>query len=211
MVSSEVEIVNSALIKIGEQTITSLSDDRQQAQVARRQYPIKRDELLRMYRWNFAVARATLAPLAEKPAFGFSNQFETPTDAIKIIGLYDGTQMDRNYTGSHDVWKVEGTRILANSDSLSIFYIKQVTNPLNFDPIFVETLSWFLAADLAFNLTASADLVEVANQGFAQALRQARMNDAVEGTPEVLTASEWLDSRITSAHPHDSRRFFSFT
>jgi len=206
MANSEVEVVNSALIKIGEQTINSLNDDRQQAVIAKSQYPLKRDELLRRYRWNFAVKRATLAPLADDPPFGFSKQFQLPDDALQIIGLYDANQPDRNYTSGNDQWKVEGTKILANLDSLAIFYIKKVTNPIEFDSIFSETLSWLLASDLAFNLTASADLVQLMNQGFREELRRARMSDAVEGTPEVLTASEWLDSR----HGQHNGRFYSF-
>ena len=53
--SSDTEVVNSALIKIGAKTITDLaSDSSREAVVARRSYSVQLDTLLRMYRWNFA-------------------------------------------------------------------------------------------------------------------------------------------------------------
>lgn len=195
MASSETEIVNSALIKIGEATITSLQDDREQAQLAARQYPLKRDELLRSYRWNFAVSRQTLAPEAQGPDFGFTNRFLMPTDTIAVISIWDETLQDRNYTGSRDAWKVEGRYILANADSLPIFYIRRVTSVLEFDALFSETLSWFLAYDLAFALSTGPQMVSQAFEGYQRALRQARFADAIETKPEKLESSEWLEAR----------------
>jgi len=196
MATSETEIVNSALIKIGEGTITSLSDERTQAQVASRQYPLKRQELLRTYRWNFAVTRTQLAPEAQGPAFGFANRFLQPNDCLAVIGVYQEGQLDRNYTGGDITWKVEGPYILANESTLSVFYIRDVTNPLRFDSLFSETLSWFLAYDLAYKLSTGPSMVEQALEGFQQALRNARFADAIETTPEILRSSEWLESRI---------------
>jgi len=195
MASSETEIVNSALIKIGEATITSLQDDREQAQVAARQYPLKRDELIRSFQWNFAVARTTLAPEAQAPAFGFSSQFLMPTDALRIISLWDETVDDRNYTGTRMDWKVEGRLILANANTLSIFYLRRVTNVLEFDPMFAEALAWSLAADLAYALSTGPQMLQQTREGFNQAIRQARLADAIETKPEVLQSSEWLEAR----------------
>lgn len=200
--SSEVEIVNSAFVKIGEQTITSLQDDRRQAQLARRQYPFKRDELLRSYRWNFAVARAQLAPEATPPDFGFANKFLQPSDALQIIGVWDGAnQAQRNYTGGEITWKKEGRFILADDDLLNIFYIRQETNPVAFDPLFTETLAWFLAYDLAFALSTGPNMVSETFNGYQEALRQARFADAIETTPEVIRSSEWLESRFEGSRP----------
>jgi len=199
--SSEVEIVNSAFVKIGEQTVPSLQDDRRQAQLARRQYSFKRDELIRSYRWNFAVSRAQLAPEADQPPFGFKNKFLQPTDNLRILGVWQAGQAPQNYTGGDIVWKKEGPYILADDDLLNIFYMRQETNPVRFDPLFTETLAWFLAYDLAFALSTGPNMVSEAFNGFQQALRQARFADAIETTPEVLRSSEWLESRFEGTRP----------
>jgi hypothetical protein len=198
---SEVDIVNSALVKIGEETITSLTDDARQARFANRQYPLKRAELLRLYRWNFAMRRASLAPDATKPLFGFENRFLLPFNCLRLVGLYDAAEMDRNYTATKKPFKVEGRYVLANADSIKIFYIEDVTTTAEFDPIFVEALAWSLAKDLAYILSTGPRLVQVADASFKETMRQAKMADAVEGTPEVVEASEWLDSRSTPG-PH---------
>lgn len=196
MPSSETEIVNSALIKIGEQTVTSLDDNREQAQIAKRQYSLKRDELLRTYRWNFALARRELAPEAEDPPFGFGSKFLMPTDALRIISIYDPSQRLRNYTATDQDWKVEGRYVLANGDKIEIFYIRRVTNVLEFDALFAEALAWFLAQDIAFALSTGPQMLQQLRNGFSQAIRNARFADAIEGKPEVLESSEWLESRI---------------
>lgn len=197
MATSEVEIVNSALVKIGEETIVSLTENRRQARLANRQYPLKRDELLRSYRWNFAIRRTTLAPDATAPEFGFEKRFLLPFNALRVIGLYDEAELDRNYTASKKPWKVEGRFILANTDTLRIFYIEQVADVNQFDPLFTETLAWLLARDLAYALSTGPQLVQQADAGYQETLRTAKRSDAIEGTPEVLESSEWLDSRYT--------------
>lgn len=192
---SEVAVVNSALIKIGEQTIASLDDSSRQAVVAKRQYPLQRDWLIRRYRWNFAVRRASLAPLSETPAFGFDNQFPLPSDCLRVIGLYDEDEPQRNYTSAADPWKVEGGNILADGTELKIFYLAQVTDVSVFDPMFAEALAWKLAWDLAYFLSTGPKQAENARLGYNDAVRAAKVADAFEGTPEVVYATDWLDAR----------------
>jgi len=195
MASSEVEIVNSALAKIGEAPIVSLTEDREQARVANRQYPLKRDELLRRYRWNFAVKRATLAPDAVQPAFGFENRFLMPATALHIIGLYDEAEPLRNYTSTRKPWKVEGRYILADGDVLRIFYIDRITDPTQYDALFGEALAWLLAHDIGYAISTGPQMLDRAIAGFDATIKAAKLQDAIEGSPEIIQASEWTDSR----------------
>ena len=88
--SSDTEVVNSALIKIGAKTLTDLdTDSSREAVVARRSYPVQLDALLRRARWNFAKERVSLAPDGTAPTFGYENRFRLPADLISVIGLYD--------------------------------------------------------------------------------------------------------------------------
>jgi hypothetical protein len=198
---SEVDIVNSALVKIGEDTITSLTDDLRQARFANRQYPLKRAELLRSYRWNFAMRRASLAPDATTPLFGFENRFLLPFNCLRMVGLFDEAEMDRNYTSTKKPWKIEGRYVLANASSIKIFYIEDVTATGDFDPLFIEALAWLLAKDLAYALSTGPRMVQMTDASFRETMRQAKLADAIEGTPEVMEASEWVDSRYAGG-PH---------
>lgn len=198
MATSETEIVNSALGHIGIPAIASIDDNGTAARAAKRQYPLKRDALIRRYRWNFAVTRVSLAPDGTKPAFGFENQFTVPADQLAIIGLFDEDELQRNYTSSTQPWKKEGDRILADGDLLKLFYIRRVTDPRQFDALFDDALGWFLAIDLGPKLSASKKMVELAAVGFKDAIKVAKLADAIEGTPEVIEMSTWLDSRLSS-------------
>lgn len=196
MATSDVEIVNSALIKIGEDPIASLDESRKAARRAKRQFPILRNQLLRMYRWNFAIKRATLAPESTGPAFGFESRFMLPDDCLRVLGIYNDNEPLQNYTSSRVPWKVEQGFIHADGDTLNIFYIAEITDPQQFDAQFDEVLAWFIARDLAFNLSSGPDMVKLADSGYKEALREAKLSDAVEGTPEVVQSSEWLDARL---------------
>lgn len=51
-----------------------------------------------------------------------------------------------------------------------------------------------LAREIAVPLTQNASLLEIANQGLRDAMREARGLDAQEGTPKVLD-DVWLKAR----------------
>ncbi len=196
MAGSEVEIVNSALIKIGESAIASLDAIQKAARVSKRQYPLMRRRLLRRARWNFAMKRESLAPESTVPKFGFDNKFMLPSDALRVVGLFDENELQQNYTSNRDPWKVEGRFIYADGSELKIFYLADITDTAQFDPQFDECLAWLLASELAFDLTSGVQYVTLTREGFKDAFKEARLSDAIEGTPEFIEASEWVDSRV---------------
>ncbi len=199
MANSEIEIVNSALARIGEDPITSLTENRRAARFANRQYPLARDALIRSYRWNFAVKRVTLAPEATAPVSGFTNQFMFPPDALKIIGIFDEDELQQNYTASRIPHKVEGRFILTDDDTLPLIYIARITNVADFDALFVDAFAWRLAIDLSYPLTTTRKVREDAIVGFKLSIKEAKLADAIEGSPEVIESSEWIDSRSLNA------------
>ena len=195
MAMSEVEIANSALVKIGAERISSFEENSKRARVVSAQYPLSRDALLRMYRWNFAIERVTLAPEATGPAFGFTNRFLLPHDALHFLGIYDEDEPQTNYTSTRIPHKVEGRYVLSDETSLPVFYIKQVTDVIQFDPLFSEALALWLALDVFFDLTTGTGLQNKLEKTFNTVIRKAQLADAIEGQPEIIIASEWLDSR----------------
>lgn len=197
MTASPVEIANSALMLLGEDPIISFDDPRTAARLLTTQYDIERRKLLRAYRWKFAMARAILAPEADAPLFGFSYKFLLPTDCLQFVGIYDPNTPDYqiNYTGSDVVFKIEGRYVLCDTNPLYCFYIRDVDLPVDMDAIFVEALAAALAMKLAMPLTNDTGKYQLAKDMFADNIKQARIISAMEGTPEVHMASDWLDSR----------------
>ena len=66
--ATEVSICSNALRRLGDDPITSLTDDTERARLCNSFYPDARDAVLRLHTWNFAVTRASLAQLAAAPA-----------------------------------------------------------------------------------------------------------------------------------------------
>lgn len=196
MATSEVEIVNSALIKLGEATISDLSEDRKAARKAKRQYPIVRAKLLRSYRWNFAITRSeTLGPSSPGPKFGFLYRFQLPVDCIRVLGIFSENEPVENYTSATTPFKVEGRNIFCDEIAIKIFYIADVTNPDLFDPMFSEVLACALAVELGYDLSAGMSRIDQLKEELKDAKKEARGSNAIEGTPEVIIASDWTDAR----------------
>ena len=187
MASSEVEICNSALVKVGADRIISLSDDNERAQICNERYPKLRDDMLRSHPWNFALARVALADTGNTPEYDYTNEFQIPSDVLRIIGtdLY-----------SDEIYKIEGKTLLANSSSVKIQYIKKITDVSYFDSNFAEALSFRLAADIAYRISNSVNLTNQMYQLYLTVLRDARSMDAQEGVPDRIVADEWINSRF---------------
>jgi hypothetical protein len=190
---SQIAIINSALIKISESPLSS-NDGSRRAVYAFSQYDPLRKALLRSYRWNFAMKRVFLAPQITPPVFGFGKKCELPNDCLQLHGIFDTSEPDQNYTTGRFPYRVEGRNVLVNLEAPGIFYTADVTDTAQFDPLFSEALAWKLAVDLAYPLTTGPQGAQLAQQGLALALRDARFANAIEGTPEVVQTSEWVDA-----------------
>lgn len=198
MATSEVQIVNSALDKLGEEAIASFDDDSKAARLMKRQYPIQRDYLQRRHRWNFTIGRFQLAPEATDPKFGFENQFMLPDKTLAFLGIYDDNEPQRNYTTSTDSYKMEGRLVLYDGDQLDCFVRTIIEDPNQFDPMFTEVLSERLAWKTAYKLTDSPRKERAAREDYTLALREARLADSIDTQPEIVIASDWIDSREVS-------------
>lgn len=185
--ASVVGICNRALALVGEDAITSLSEDSEPARRCNLMYADTRDAVLRDHPWNAAITRAELAALSEAPAFGFAYQYQLPADpyCLRVLGLEDDGA----------IFRVEGRRLLSDSGDARIRYIARIIDPGEFDALLLDTIAARLAADLAYSLVQSNALAQAMWQLYLSKLAAARKADGQEGTPERITASEWLEGR----------------
>lgn len=186
---SEVAICNLALQEIGRgMMITALDENTQAARACRLRYPYARDAVLRGYDWNFATARAELAANTTAPAFEFAHAYDLPTDCLRVRAVFDGEADD---------WKVEGRQIITDlGDPIQIKYTVRVTDPAQFDPLFVAALAARVAADVAISLSESTAKAQGLWQLYIGKLQEAWKNDAQEGQPDALPAGSWLGARF---------------
>lgn len=188
--AAQVEICNRALLKLGADTITSLSEANVKARVMSALWDTCRKAELRKRNWNFALARASLAKLSTAPSWGFGNQFQLPTDFLRIVQVSDVYVAPglNDYRDSDDSpYAVEGQTILTDfDDPLKIRYVKDVTDPGVFDALFVEVLACKLAFEGCYKITQSREGQKIAMEDYKLAVKDASLANAIERPPQGI-------------------------
>lgn len=187
MTNVEIDICNSAVIKLGAEPINSLDQNLKQARLCKERYPRIRNIVLRTHPWNFAVRRASLPQLASHTlAFGDERAYQLPIDCLRVWKLNKGACK----------YRIEGRILLTNDDIAEIFYVSSATPVSDFDEVFIEACASFLAADLCYSLTQSISLKSTLMSEYEYWVSQARSYTSQEQTPENFTADDFLNARV---------------
>lgn len=198
--ASETNICNLALQQMGRSTrIASLAETTTEAgPICALQYPISRDAVLRSFPWNFAATRAELTAHAEDPAFEFDNYYKLPSDYLwlrKIIDAYDEPyKIERFSSSSSGVIKVIATNL---GSPIQIVYTARVTDPTEFEPLFIQTLAARLAAEIAIPLSETRAKANDLWAVYQAKLREARSVDSQEDSADQSPQGSWVDSRYS--------------
>jgi hypothetical protein len=184
MATSKVQIANLALIHVGGQAITSLTENTNEARAVNQVYSLIRDAVLSDHPWNFAIKRIIPGLDAGTPIYGFTNRFDLPTDYLRLVEI----------EGNPD-YKISGQFIETDGTVIKIKYVAENDNPVEYDAMFVTAFGLRLAATIAERLTQSSTLAEKLMEAYIQALRDAKSVDAQSDQPDDLETNEWLDAR----------------
>tara|TARA_R110000803_G_scaffold124079_1_gene191901 strand:- start:11830 stop:12408 length:579 start_codon:yes stop_codon:yes gene_type:complete len=192
MSSSDVDICNLALQRLGAKPISSLSQDSTAARACNRAYEHSRDSELRAHPWSFARARASLAAESTDPIFGFAKQYPLPSDYLRILPN-DGV----NGTSTQNDFQIEGRKILTDDSSpISLVYLRKVTDTNEFDALFVELLASRIAVEIAEKVTQSNTKKADAQQQYKEVKAEARKVNAFERPAQELPTDPWIASRL---------------
>lgn len=184
-ITTAVTICNSALLKLGADTIQSLSQTTRAAVICNTLYNILRDELQGSSPWRFCLKRVTLTPNGTTPPFTYTYTYDLPSDCLRPR-VPDNDQL---------VWIVENGQILSNESTLNMLYIYRNTDESSWDARFCEAFAWRLAMELALSLLQSIPMKETCEKSYKEALAQARAMNAVTGNIPALEADIWSGAR----------------
>lgn len=186
MSESVTSLCNMALARIGNERIDNYDEDSVTAIHCRTHYEETRDSLLQSHWWRFATARASLSEDTETPDFEFDHQYILPTDCLRVMGVYDTTA----------TYAVEGERLLTSDDSVDIYYVRKVTDPAQFSPLFIKTLVLHLAMDLVMPMSQNVVLRREVQDELREVLSRARRVNLDEiNTTGRADYDTWLDAR----------------
>lgn len=161
--ASVIEICNRALSNIGNgRSINSLIEASKEAGQCSLHFDSCRDAALADFDWNFATKRLALAD-TNNPPLDWAYAYQYPTDCVRISaimppGIRNPTAEQRvQYeVGANE--DLTGKLIYTDQPAAWLKYVARVTDVSMFDAIFIEALSWRLAAAINMPLTGSADL-----------------------------------------------------
>lgn len=193
MAASDVDIVNNALIRLGDNSITSLADNTVRARLANVLFADTRDAVLRAHPWNCAVNRVELGLLSAAPSHGWSYQFQLPADpyCLRVLALND----DEEDGDVGDTFRIEGRKLLTNSATAKIRFIGRITDSSAFDSLLYQAFILRLAAEMAYPVTGSVNVAASMWQLYEAKVKEARTVDGQEGSPDTSNFSTLLDVR----------------
>ena len=188
--ASFVEIASNALRLLGDDPITSFSDDTERARLVNAIYEEMRDEVTRAAVWNCCKARQVLASLSETPAFGWAYYHQLPADCLRVVDVLSGdTRIDHT---------IEGRRLMTDVSSVNLIFLQRVTDPNEFDVLFISAYTARIAAELALPVSGSNSVATAMWTAYDKKITEARTIDSQEGTPANLDAQSIMDARAGS-------------
>lgn len=225
--ASEVDICNLALSFIGDDANVASIDPPEgsvQAEHCSRFYPIARDGLLQMHRWNFASRRAIPASVTNTIS-QWQYAYALPADVMDVVAVIPSNAADdyaiaywpsdqpawlHNYSpalaaGQYVPQKYaieidsSGASILyCNIDNALLRYQARVTDTGKFPALFTHALAWHLASMLAGPVMkgdAGAQMAQNCIKQMALYLSQAKNADAMQRDSKVEHIVGWMSGR----------------
>jgi len=205
--TTEIEIVNRALGRIGEALLTSLSDSNERARLARLELVTSKQYILRRANWNFATRWVELAVECDNcdknPSFDYT--YQVPNDCVLVQAVKhpsrDATVTTVYDTGLRNVdrYEVNGIYVSCNINPALIRYTKDVDlGQWSIDA--TEALSWHLAASLCNAFSRSAETRQFCELKYQEAYNVAQNTDAKEGTHDRFQTDNRLTGTRVAGH-----------
>lgn len=188
--ASETDVINAALVKIGEKRITSqgyASPTNERERIASEHYERLRDAELRKNRWNFSIKWASLSEDATEPDNpNYETRFALPADCLRLLEV-DETKD----------YKVESGYIVCNvDDEINVRYVRRVTVVNDFDAIFYDALACRVAVEFCDRLTGKRSKRQDVIGEYTAFMGQAANADAIESPLEEFPEDDWITARI---------------
>lgn len=189
---SKTEIVNRALLKLGEPPVSSLND----AAFGKSYETIYEDVknlLLSSYPWRFAVACKHLA--REEELYGERYRYRLPVDCLLLLKVF-GAAANR-VSGARPYasqsYELAGRCIVTPlKEGVDIEYVCAVDDDAAFPPLFREALAAKTAAELAMRVKHSHTLKQALENEFLLLIRQAEQNNEIAKDAELIPDNSWI-------------------
>lgn len=200
--ASQVDIANYALNLLGASNISSFDENSKAGRLVNQFYEGTRDSVFRSHPWNCLIRRAELPRETETPEFGYAYQYALPTNpfCLRVLEFSNGTlsypQDNMVSNSGGPVFAIEGRKLLTDEGTVKIKYVAKITDPQEYDVSLIQVIAARLAANIGYAITGSNSIVQMMYAKYDEEIKEARLNDATEGAPQRLEASDFIESRL---------------
>ncbi len=193
--SARIDIINTALILLGEKAITSLEDDSSQAEIMNDLYPISRDSTLEAHEWSFAIRTFTPALSTEQPGGHWTYAYPLPSDIIRLLEVDQGTtNTSRSEIVRNQIpHEIQGRNILTNQEIGFCTGIRRVEDEGIYSNLFCEAFAAKLAMKACLAITESNTRLQSCAALYESFISQAKSRDGQQGTTRRVR-SRWLNN-----------------
>jgi len=214
--ASATDVCNLALTRARVGTIGDINESSAEAVKCKILYPLARDHILEKYPWRFAKSVKAAADTGITPN-EWAYQYDYPNDCLRLLylvpestGLASMKGLPGMFAFSPINYEVavaadESTKVI-NTDYQDpyIAYTKRITNTDLWSETFVQTLAWYLAADLAiaFGGDSAGDIRKLAMDEYRRGLAEASALDANQAQSATKTMPANLAARSSTMPSH---------
>lgn len=189
---SKIEIINRALLKLGEPPVSSLND----AAFGRTYdiiYKDVKDLLLSSYPWRFAVDIKELPRCEEM--FGDKYMYRLPVDCLLLLKVFGADNVDWknvHIAGAQNYEVANNCVVTAVKDGICAEYVKTIDDDAMFSQLFREAVAAKIAAELSMRLKHSLSLKQAMESEFFTLIRQAELNNEILKDVELVPENSWV-------------------
>ncbi len=187
---TKIELINTALLRLGQAMISSLDEPSTEALTASMLYTPALETLLREFPWNFAKKRVHLASIQITDETAYKHGFILPNDCLAILEILPKNGLEES------PYIIEGNVLYTDQEKVLLVYTRMVENIAEFSSQFCDALSWRLATELSIPLTHNLQLQQNMLQLYERSLGLAKKGNAEEHRAEKTRANKYINARL---------------
>lgn len=193
---STVQIVNKALVLCGAKTISSLTEDTNNARVCNSIYELALRDILGECPWTFALSRATLSTTVASTTIPWyytdeSYVYTKPTVALLVMAADQDTVM-----------REEGNYLITSDNGLDIKFTYYQNDASVFPPKFIDAFIDRLCVDICYTIiNSSKKAMDFIEKYTKISLPKAMSANGQTGTQQQMKDDAWEKAGYSDSHP----------
>lgn len=147
--ATDISICSTALLLLGEDSISAFNDNVSRAKICGAIYPDYIKSLLSSYPWKFTLKKQQLSRLTITPKNKWKYAYQLPSDLLVLRAVYDNDSAPSHFKTEYEKF---GETIHTDYEEVYIDYQQKVSEA-DFPPYFTDFVKKAMASEVAMAIT----------------------------------------------------------